>query len=174
VALHSGEAGVGRWMDAPEALDTILTRQSLKFQHSRCGFGSQLDMMRRMDPAHATRFAVTELRLRSTVDKVLLAIGLGGAILAPLPTILLAPHYRMLTQQVGIEMALVTRVALAWHPYAWALLPPLVLAAWWWWPQRPRRALVACLIGVVGAATGMSLALAAWVWPIFRVGSLVG
>ena len=112
--------------------------------------------------------------MRPVVERILLAIGLGGAVLAPLPTILLAPHYRMLTQQFGIEMALVTRVALAWHPYAWALLPPIVLAAWWWWPQRPWRALVACLIGVVGAVAGLSLALTAWFLPLFSLSALVG
>jgi nitrate/nitrite transporter NarK len=83
------------------------------------------------------------------------------------------PQYRLFTQHFGGEMAFVTRAALACYPYVW-LLPVVVLVAYGFWPQRHRRALAACLIGVVGAAFTISLALAAWFWPIFRLGALVG
>ena len=110
--------------------------------------------------------------MRSTRDKVLLGIGLGGSILAPLVAMLASATPEAFVH-FGMEMPAMVQAALSLRHGFW-LLPLLVLLAWWFWPQPPRRAQVACLVGVVGAVIGLTLAFAAWWWPMFKLRSLLG
>lgn len=101
-----------------------------------------------------------------------LVAGLLCAVIAALLPMLVIPAFHEVFIGFGAQLPLLTRLAVGYHPWLW-LLPLLVVAARLFWPKARRRALAACLLGVVGLVLVIALTALAMYLPVFQLGEVI-
>lgn len=103
-------------------------------------------------------------------ERSLLSIGLLLAAIAGLVTFKAVPGFMDVFQSLGVDLPMLTLLALQFYP-ALLALPLLVLAVWFAWPQKEKRGRVAFVVGAASLLLVPLLLAAVMYLPIVRLGS---
>lgn len=112
--------------------------------------------------------AVAEPGSRS-VAVIQLVVGLICSAIAALGPILVLPKVERV---FGSDVPLMTRYALDYHLWFWAL-PLAVIAVHFLWPRPERRHLVSCLTGVIGLVITTVFSVLAMYLPVVKLFGIV-
>ena len=85
--------------------------------------------------------------MRTTSEKIALALGLLCASISAVIPIVMVPQFKNIFEGFGSELPIPTFIFVYYHQILWAL-PFLVFYIWYRWPKPKQGALASCLLGI--------------------------
>ena len=108
--------------------------------------------------------------MKPLVEKLLLAVGIVAATLTAVTPFFIIPMFVPIFSLLGTPLPLITQWVLNFYGII-VVLPFLVLLAWFFWPNRNRRSVAACAVGLGGSFLLTAIMMLGMYWPIFEMSS---
>lgn len=101
-------------------------------------------------------------------NTVLILVGFLSALVTAILPFLVVPSFANVFESFGADLPLITIIATQ-YPYAFMLIPVMVLLVGFAWPNLNRRGVYACVVGTTSLFWGTGLLVIAMYLPIFKL-----